>query len=877
MCVDYRALNNITVKNKYPLPRIDDLLDRLAGCKYFTKLDLRSGYWQVRIKGEDIPKTAFRTRYGHYEFLVMPFGLCNAPATFQYLMNSIFKPILDRFVIVYLDDILIFSKTRQEHLADLDAVLKILQEHHLYANLNKCEFARDEVQYLGHIVNAHGVLPDPAKIKAIRDWPIPAHTRELLSFLGLANFYRRFIKSYSHRSAALTDLTSKNRPFEWTEAQQRAFQDVKDALTTAPTLALPNNKGTFIVKTDASDKAIGAVLEQVDPESHETHPIAFESKKLHDAELNYATHEKELLAIVHALKTWRHYLDGQHFLIHTDHHSIRYLDTQPSLSKRQARWMETLAEFDYTIEYKPGNTNSVADALSRRPQDQNEPTITLLDIDSLSTSNKDAIHHAYKHDKDFKDIFQTLQNKERDPNTPISPNQTQRLKHFSLRDGLLLYSTIPGDQDSERLCIPHKSIRDDLLFDHHDAPTAGHQGFDRTYERLHRHYYWPNMHMDIKNYVTTCDICQKNKASTQSPQGLLEPAPIPKRKWEQVSLDLITGLPTTPRHHNAILVVVDSLSKRAHFIATNQKVTGRGIAQLFLDHIFKHHGLPKVIISDRDPRFTGHFWRSLHGLLGIKLAMSTSNHPQTDGQTERTNRTLEQILRSYTNLEQSDWDLKLTLAEFAYNDSQQASTHLTPFQIDTGQHPHRPGAIQTPTNTPEANDYAQTIQNLTNIAQDNIQRAQAYQAEYANQSRRIETFKVGDQVLLHKAAFSDPLKDARLPKLAPYWFGPFKVLQQHKTAYRLQLPDESRIHPVFHASLLKLYHAVSPRTTQRPVRQQMPPDIHHDDTLEVERIITTRTHRRQKQYLVQWKHRPAEDATWLTAQDLDRLEYFYYE
>jgi transposase InsO family protein len=672
MCVDYRALNNITVKNKYPLPRIDDLLDRLAGCKYFTKLDLRSGYWQVRIKDEDIPKTAFQTRYGHYEFLVMPFGLCNAPATFQYLMNSIFKPILDRFVIVYLDDILIFSKTRQEHLADLEAVLKILQEHHLYANLSKCEFARQEVQYLGHIVNAHGILPDPAKIKAIRDWPIPAYTCELLSFLGLANFYRRFVKSYSHRSAALTDLTSKNRPFEWTEAQQRAFQDIKNALTTAPTLALPNDKGTFIVKTDASDKALGAVLKQVDPESHETHPIAFESEKLHDAELNYATHEKELLAIVHALKTWRHYLDGQHFLIHTDHHSLRYLDTQPSLSKRQARWMETLAEFDYTIKYKPGKTNSVADVLSRRPQD--EPTITLLDIDSLSTSNKDAIRHAYKQDKDFKDIFQTLQNRKRDPNTPISPNQTQRLKHFTLRDGLLLYSTIPGDQDSERLCIPNKSIRDDLLFDHHDRPTAGHQGFDRTHERLHRHYYWPNMHMDIKNYVTTCDICQKNKASTQSPQGLLEPAPIPKRKWEQVSLDLITGLATTPRHHNAILVVVDCLSKRAHFIATNHKVTGRGIAQLFLDHVFKHHGLPKVIISDRDPRFTGHFWRSLHDLLGIKLAMSTANHPQTDGQTERTNRTLEQILRSYTNLEQSDWDLKLSLAEFAYNDSQQAST-----------------------------------------------------------------------------------------------------------------------------------------------------------------------------------------------------------
>ena len=363
MCVDFRAVNNITIKNKYPLPRVDDLLDQLSSAKYFSKLDLTSGYWQVRIKKEDIPKTAFRTRYGHFEFLVMPFGLTNAPATFQHLMNSVFQEYLDDFVIVYLDDIMIYSKTYEDHLKHLELVFKKLQENQLYAKLKKCEFAKREVQYLGHTVSEKCIKPNEDKIKTIKNWTTPKNSKEVMSFLGLANFYRKFINDFSKRSVPLTKLIGKNSTFQWSDKEELAFQDIKQSLIQAPVLKLPTRNGKFIIHTDASNEAIGAVLEQEDTEDKSIKPVAYHSQKLQGAQINYPTHEKELYAIVRALQIWRHYLEGQRFIVCTDHHSINYLKTQPQLSKRQARWVELLAEFDYEVIYKPGYTNVVADAI----------------------------------------------------------------------------------------------------------------------------------------------------------------------------------------------------------------------------------------------------------------------------------------------------------------------------------------------------------------------------------------------------------------------------------------------------------------------------------------------------------------------------------
>jgi hypothetical protein len=366
LCIDYRSLNKATIKNKYPLPRIDDLLDQLHGATYFSKIDLQAGYHQIRVKQGDISKTAFRTKYGHFEWTVMPFGLTNAPATFQTLMNSVLRPYLDKFVIVYLDDVLIYSRTLQEHLQHLRMVLTLLRKHKLYAKLSKCDFCQPQLPFLGHIITSNGIMMDPAKLDAVRQWPTPVTVTQLQSFLGLANYYRRFVKGFSLIAAPLTALCSpKLKDLPWAEEHQRAFQDLKQALVTAPVIHPPDLQQPFTVTTDASGFAVGAVLSQ--GEHPDLRTIAYESRKMSSAERNYPVHDKEMLAVMYALKKWRHYLKGSHVTIITDHKSLEYFATQPNLSERQARWMGQLAEFDYTIVHRPGKTNVVADALSRRP------------------------------------------------------------------------------------------------------------------------------------------------------------------------------------------------------------------------------------------------------------------------------------------------------------------------------------------------------------------------------------------------------------------------------------------------------------------------------------------------------------------------------
>ncbi|XP_022864502.1 uncharacterized protein LOC111384459 [Olea europaea var. sylvestris] len=362
MCVDYRALNKVTVKNKYPIPLIADLFDRLGSAKFYTKVDLQKGYYQVRIAEGDEPKTICITRYGSYEWLVMPFGLTNAPATFCTLMNKIFYPYLDKFVVVYLDDIVIYSNTLEEHVGHLKIIFQVLRENKLYIKKEKCSFAKEEVHFLGHIIRHGHLKMDGAKVKAINEWEPPTKVTELRSFLGLVNYYRRFIKGYSSRAAPLTDLLKKSQRWEWTVKCQRAFDDLKAAVMLEPVLALPDFNKSFEVQTDASDFAIGGVLMQ------EGHPIAFESRKLNDTERRYTVQEKEMTAIVHCLRVWRHYLLGSRFMIKMDNVATSYFQTQKKLSPKQARWQDFLAEFDYVMEYKPGKVNVVADALSRKAE-----------------------------------------------------------------------------------------------------------------------------------------------------------------------------------------------------------------------------------------------------------------------------------------------------------------------------------------------------------------------------------------------------------------------------------------------------------------------------------------------------------------------------
>ncbi|CAI7823025.1 unnamed protein product [Closterium sp. NIES-54] len=331
MCIDYRALNKQTIKNKYPIPWIDDLLDQLRGATVFSKLDLRSGYWQIRMADNSIHKTAFRTRYGSYEYLVMPFGLTNAPAKFQAKMNHFLRPLLVECVVVYLNDILIYSRDMKQHIEHLQRVFEILRREKFYVKLSKSEFALKKVQFLGHMVSTQGVHVDPKKIEAVRTWKTPENMKELQQFLGFANYYNRFVPQYAKIATPLTNLLKKNTPFKWEDVQQQAMEQLKTALTSAPVLILPDPEKDYVIEADASDQAVGAVLMQ--DQGKGLQPIAYLSKKLHGAELNYPIHDKEALAIITAFKTWRCYLEGRKTTVYIDHCSLKYLNTQPTLSR----------------------------------------------------------------------------------------------------------------------------------------------------------------------------------------------------------------------------------------------------------------------------------------------------------------------------------------------------------------------------------------------------------------------------------------------------------------------------------------------------------------------------------------------------------------
>jgi hypothetical protein len=860
LCIDYRMLNKATIKNKYPLPRIDDLLDQLHGATIFSKIDLQSGYHQIRVKCADIQKTAFRTKYGHFEWTVMPFGLTNAPATFQTLMNSILGPFLDKFVIVYLDDVLIYSKTPQEHKQHLRLLLQALRDHQLYAKLTKCEFWRDTLPFLGHVISQAGISMDPSKLTAIQHWPAPATVTQLQSFLGLANYYRRFVKDYSAIAAPLTALCSPKlkKDLPWTQEHQAAFEQLKTALVTAPIIHPPDLTQPFNVTTDASNFAVGAVLTQGEGSALRT--VAYESRKMTPAERNYPVHDKEMLAVMYALKKWRHYVKGTDVTIVTDHKSLEYFCTQPHLSDRQTRWMGELAEYHYHIVHRPGKTNVVADALSRRPDHQllamnlrprkpaedspatdPEPTppiraqyipITKLvttpeqqpqadevdptpDTDTPVTTSVDAqpllqqVQDAALNDQRYQDLVAQL------------ATNAEGTMPFQVKDDGLLYYTA---RDASRLYVP-EALRDLFLHEAHDSRISGHLGVHKTLERLTRVAYWPNMERSVRFYVRTCDACQRNKPSNQKPPGMLQPLPIPNRNWDSVSMDFITKLPKTLDGHDSILVVVDRLSKMAHFIPTTNKVDADEAANLFFSNVFRLHGLPSSIVSDRDPKFTSNFWRVLFGLTGTKLAMSTSRHPQTDGQTERMNRTLEEMLRAFVAYDMRDWDTLLPAVEYAYNDSVQGSTQHTPFYMNYGFNPKAPVALidrSAPARCPAAADMLNRITVAAEQARANLVKAQERMSKYYNVHRRHITFAVGDKVLLSADALrTQSERDRPKDKLKGLYTGPLEVTQViSPLAYRIALPSGSRSHDVFSIQYLRPYKE---DTTGR-VRPRGPPE-----------------------------------------------------
>ncbi|GBG68109.1 hypothetical protein CBR_g2660 [Chara braunii] len=485
MSIDYRGLNAITVKNQEPLPHIDDLLDRVQGCRYFSKIDLKSGYHQIAIRPKDQHKTAFQTRYGLYKFVLMPFGLCNAPGTFQHAMNEIFHDYLDKFVILYLDDILIFSKTVEEHVAHLDKVLSLLRQLKFKINGEKCEFGRTRILYLGYEISTEGLKPHDAKVPSISDWPRPQSVTEMRSFLGMTDYYRNFVKNYSIVAAPLTDLIRLDTPWEWTDRCEAVFGHLKHALTHHEVLKLPDLDKPFIVTTDASQYGIGAVLAQ--QKGPKLRPVEYMSKKMPSQKLAKSTYEKELFAIYKALTHWRHYLLGRFFIVRIDHETLKWIRTQPVLSDALKRWIEVIKQYDFETQYVKGEYNKVVDALSRRP-DFSGALITEVGVaDDVTRSLVDA----YREDLFMSEIIRRLEAKDRVTSV-----------EFELVNGLLFLKKA----GNRRLCVTNReSLRSLFLVECHDATK--HFGYKKTAANLLQQFWWPTMMRDAKLYVETCQFC----------------------------------------------------------------------------------------------------------------------------------------------------------------------------------------------------------------------------------------------------------------------------------------------------------------------------------------------------------------------------------
>jgi hypothetical protein len=826
MCIDYRALNKKTIKNRYPIPRIDELMDELHGAVFFSKIDLRSGYHQISIREQDIEKTAFRCHFRHFEFLVMPFGLTNAPATFQSCMNHIFRGQLRKYILVFFDDILIYSKTWDEHLAHLEKVLDIMKTQSLYAKESKCEFGMRELLYLGHIISGQGVQVHQEKIRAIVDWPTPKNLTELRGFFGLCSYYRRFVKGFSQLGAPLTDLTKKGA-FHWTEDSQQTFNKMKEVMSTCPVLALPDFSQPFVLECDASGVGIGAVLMQGG------HPIVFESRKLDESERLYPIYDKEMLAIMHALTKFRQYLVGSRFVVKTDHNSLKYFLDQKDLSERQQKWVSKIQAFDFDIEYVKGKRNVVADALSRRPAG-----CSMMDI---CTDWKAHLLVEYSKNKFACEVMDGQVIDDR----------------FRVLDDVIFYK-------NRIYLVPESTLKGKILKVCHDSPAAGHQGYFKTYRQIRERFSWKGLKDDVLRHIRECTTCQQNKSEQTHPAGLLQPLPIPEQKWESISMDFITGLPRV-QGRDCIFVVVDRLTKFAHFFAIPTDYKAIQVAELFFREVFRLHGLPKQIVSDRDGRFISTFWQELFRLAGTELATSTSYHPQTDGQTEIVNKWVEGYLRNYVGGQQRTWVRWLHMGEYCYNTTYHMSIRMSPFRALYGYDaPSFIDAAFGDSRVPGAKDWVEESHRILQSAKENLQSAQNQQKIYADRHRVERSFEVGDLVFLRLQPYrQSSLKRSGAEKLKPKFYGPYRVIRRiGEVAYELELPEGSKIHNVFHVSCLK--KAVG---QQISISQELPP-LDEEGQLELvpEEVLQQRERKLRsriiRECLVRWRGLPVEDATW---------------
>lgn len=744
-CVDYRRVNDVTEKDAYPLPQVTATLDKLRGARYLSTLDLKNGYWQVPLTPASRPITAFTIPgKGLMQFRVMPFGLHSAPATFQRLLDQVLGPELEPNVLVYLDDIIIVSQTFDEHLRHLTEVFRRLRQAKLRLNPEKCHFCRDQLKYLGHVVDRHGIRTDPEKVSAVSNWPAPTTVRRVRQFLGMASWYRRFVGNFSTIATPLTRLTCKGSKWTWGPDEENAFHQLKQALVSAPVLACPDFTRRFTLQTDASSFGLGAVLTQQHPDGERV--VAYASRTLNGAEKNYSATELECLAVVWGIRKMRGYLEGYAFTVLTDHQSLRWLQRIEEPSGRLGRWIFELQQFDFDVQYRRGSQNTVADALSRQPEvcsTQSAPRCTWYrrimagirerPVDFPDYRVKEGVLYRHLlHDIDFREID-------------------------------------PADQ--WKRCVPREE-REQVLRRNHEDPTAGHFGVAKTIARMARLYYWPGMFQAITRYVRKCPNCLAHKVPPTRPAGNLFTAPV-TAPWEQVTLDLIGPLPRSRQGNVWLLVMQDRFSKWVE-LQPLRRATAPGVTKAITERIIYRHGCPEQIISDNGTQLKSAQLRDVLQAFRIKHRTTPVRAPHCNP-VERTNRTLKTMISQYVGKNHRQWDELLSPLQFAYNVARHEATGYTPAYLNHGRepaYPHPEDRRHAPNPAPHAT--RRRLEEAFEVVR--IHRARAFQKQEAQYNLRRRNWRpqVGEKVWKRDYPLSKKSTGFNA-KLAPRYTGPFTV------------------------------------------------------------------------------------------------------
>uniref|UniRef100_A0A158P4I8 RNA-directed DNA polymerase n=1 Tax=Tetranychus urticae TaxID=32264 RepID=A0A158P4I8_TETUR len=801
LCVDYRKLNEITVKDKFPLPNIQDYLDSLQGMKYFSLLDLRSGYHQMAMDPLDQQKTAFVTPSGLYEYTRLPFGLANGPASFMRMMSIVLSGLIYNTCLIFIDDLLIFSKTEDEHLNRCEIIFQRLKDAGLTLKPNKCSFFKRKILYLGHVVSEQGQEVDPEKIRKVQHFPTPHTVRDIKSFVALCSYYRRFIKDFAEIARPLTNLTRKDLPFEWGQEQEEAFNQLKLKLTTPPVLAHYDPIKETQLRVDASGYGLGAILLQKDDNGF--HPICYASRLLRGAELNYPVSDKECLAIVWAVQKFRVYLEGIHFVVVTDHCALCHIHSKKQLPSRLQRYAMALQSFDFTVQYKSGTKHKDADCLSRYPVDDNvldnakdecEELFSLLVLQSIQ-EEIDLIEQQ-RQDNSIVKILELL-----DTYATLNQKERKRLEKFRIQNGILYRLTNNQYGETWNIVLP-KSLISKVLNEYHDSILSGHPGMFSTYNKIKQNYWWPHMTRDIMNYVKSCLICQLDKRGSGTLEAPLKSIVV-NDAFNKIGIDLIGPFPVSKK--NKYIIICTDYYTRWVEVQAIQNMTAESTATFLIQSIFLRHGCPRTIVSDQGRNFISSVVKEVKDFLASTWSFSTTYHPATNGLTEKANQTICNMLTHYCqNENKTKWAEILPVMGFAYNTSVNQATKASPFYLLYGRQPTLPIDIfinnknfaslpeEVRTTIKKWSQIKDTVQMYSNEAKEN--------QKMQHDKKKLRQFSIGDEVLY---------KNQTGPKkLNARFTGPYKVIDKMgQTTYKiLHMNQKDRVRRV-HGNQLKPYHS----------------------------------------------------------------------